>query len=59
VIVAAALKIRSDDRILEQLERVVLFDSASVQLINGNMLETVSSQGLALSQSNRKLLRAK
>ena len=49
-IVAATLE-RSDaiDRILEQLERVVPFDSASVQLINGNMLEIVSMRGYELS----------
>jgi PAS domain S-box-containing protein len=49
-IVAATLE-RSEavDRILEQLERVVPFDSASVQLINGNMLEMVSARGIELS----------
>ncbi len=47
-IVAATLE-RSEavDRILEQLERVVPFDSASVQLINGEMLEVVSARGFA------------
>jgi signal transduction histidine kinase/HAMP domain-containing protein len=45
-IVAATLeKTEAIDRILEQLERVVPFDSASVQLINGNMLEIVSTRG--------------
>ena len=48
VIVAATLeKSEAVDRILEQLERVVPFDSASVQLINGNMLEIVSMRGFA------------
>jgi PAS domain S-box-containing protein len=49
-IVAATLeKSEAIDRILEQLERVVPFDSASVQLINGNMLEIVSMRGFELS----------
>src|SRR5215208_1748514 len=51
-IVAATLeKSEAIDRILEQLERVVPFDSASVQLINGNMLEMVSARGFALSSN--------
>ncbi|NWG05734.1 MAG: GAF domain-containing protein [Chloroflexi bacterium] len=33
------------ERILEQLERVIPYDSASVQLVNGNMLEIVSARG--------------
>jgi len=46
-IVAATLE-RSEavDRILEQLERVVYYDSASVQLLYDNTLEIVSSRGL-------------
>jgi PAS domain S-box-containing protein len=46
-IVAATLE-RSEaiDRILEQLERVVPYNSASVQLMNGNMLEIVRIRGL-------------
>ena len=49
-IVAATLeKSEAVDRILEQLERVVPFDSASVQLINSNMLEIVSARGIKLS----------
>ena len=49
-IVAATLeKSEAVDRILEQLERVVPFDSASVQLINGDMLEMVSTRGFPLS----------
>jgi signal transduction histidine kinase len=45
-IVAATLqKSEAIDRILEQLERVVPFDSASVQLINGSTLEIVSMRG--------------
>jgi signal transduction histidine kinase len=49
-IVAATLeKSEAIDRILEQLERVVPFDSASVQLINGPMLEIVSIRGFGLS----------
>jgi PAS domain S-box-containing protein len=51
-IVAATLE-RSEAiaRILEQLERVIPFDSASVQLINGNMLEMVSTRGFELSSN--------
>lgn len=51
-IVAATLE-RSEaiDRILEQLERVVPFDSASVQLINGNRLEIVSARGFESGSS--------
>jgi signal transduction histidine kinase len=49
-IVAATLeKSEAIDRILEQLERVVPFDSASVQLIHGNMLQIVSMRGFELS----------
>jgi PAS domain S-box-containing protein len=49
-IVAATLeKSEAIDRILEQLERVVPFDSASVLLINGNVLEIVSTRGIELS----------
>ena len=51
-IVAATLeKSEAIDRILEQLERVVPFDSASVQLINGEMLEIVSKRGFQLELS--------
>ncbi len=50
-IVAATLeKSEAIDRILEQLERVVPFDSATVQLLNGKMLEIVSARGLELSR---------
>ena len=49
-IVAATLdKSEAIDRILEQLEKVVHFDSASVQLISGNMLEMVSARGFELN----------
>jgi len=45
-IVAATLeKSEAIDRILEQLERVVPFDRASVQLIHTNILEIVSTRG--------------
>ena len=51
-IVAATLeKSEAIALILEQLERVVPFDSASVQLINGNMLEIVSARGLDINLS--------
>jgi PAS domain S-box-containing protein len=36
------------DRILEQLERVIPYDSASVQLLQGNMLEIVSERGITV-----------
>jgi PAS domain S-box-containing protein len=49
-IVASTLeKSEAVDRILEQLERVVPFDSASVQLISGSMLEIVSTRGFPAS----------
>jgi PAS domain S-box-containing protein len=49
-IVAATLeKSEAIDRILEQLERVVPFDSASVQLIKGDMLEIVSARSFPMS----------
>jgi PAS domain S-box-containing protein len=54
-IVAATLeKSEAIGRILEQLERVVPFDSASVQLINGNILEMVSARGFDLSLNELK-----
>ncbi len=37
------------ERILEQLERVIPYDSASVQLIRDNALEIVSERGFTLS----------
>jgi len=49
-IVAATLeRAEAVDRILEQLARVVPFDSASVQLLTGNILEMVSTRGFPLS----------
>jgi PAS domain S-box-containing protein len=51
-IVAATLeKSEAVDRILEQLARVVPFDSASVQLLNGRTLEIVSARGLQLGSN--------
>ena len=50
-IVAATLeKEETVDRILEQLERVVPYDSASVQLVDGNVLEIVSTRGFPISE---------
>jgi len=50
-IVAATLeKEETIDQILEQLERVVPYDSASVQLVDGNVLEIVSSRGFPISE---------
>jgi len=40
------------DRILEQLERVIHYNSASVQLINGNVLEIVSMRGLDFNRAD-------
>jgi len=45
IVTATLEKSEAIDRILEQLERVVPFDSASVQLINGDVLEIVSARG--------------
>jgi signal transduction histidine kinase len=39
------------DRILDQLERVIPFDSASVQLLDGNFLEIVSIKGYLRSDN--------
>jgi len=38
------------ERILEQLERVIPYDSASVQLLDNNMLEIVSMRGFTTSE---------
>ena len=47
-IVAATLeKTEAIDRILEQLERVVPYNSASVQLMHGDSLEIVGGRGLS------------
>ncbi|HVF26035.1 MAG TPA: PAS domain S-box protein [Anaerolineales bacterium] len=47
-IVAATLeKTEAIDRILEQLERVVPYNSASVQLMHGDFLEIVGGRGLS------------
>ena len=40
------------DRILEQLERVVHYDTASVQLLNNDLLEIVSSRGLNFNKGD-------
>lgn len=52
-IVAATLeKGEAIERILEQLERVIPFDSASVQLLNENKLQIVSMRGLQLTEDS-------
>lgn len=52
-IVAATLdQSEAVDRILEQLERVVHYDSASVQLLNEQMLEIISSRGLDFNRDD-------
>lgn len=51
--VAATLEIADAvDRILEQLARVVHYNSASVQLIKGDVLEIVSSRGIEFQRSD-------
>jgi PAS domain S-box-containing protein len=51
-IVAATLeKDEAIERILKQLERVIPFDSASVQLLNNNYLEIVSMRGFTMRDS--------
>ncbi len=51
-IVAATLdRNEAIERVLEQLERVIQFGSASVQLINGNMLQMVSARGFNISEN--------
>lgn len=50
-IVAATLeKDEAIERILEQLERVIPYDSASVQLLDRNILQIVSMRGFATSE---------
>ena len=54
-IVASTLeKNTAIDLILKQLERVVPFDSASVQLIEANMLVIVSEKGFTLNGDDKK-----
>jgi signal transduction histidine kinase len=57
-IVAATLEQdETIERILEQLERVVPFDSASVQLLNDNVLTIVSMRGFAISTTDESEFR--
>ena len=52
-IIAATLdKDETIDRILEQLERVIPYDSASVQLVIGKMLVIVSARGASIGTSD-------
>lgn len=51
IVVATLDKAVTIERILEQLERVVPFDSASVQLLNNNFLEIVRMRGFAVSEN--------
>ncbi|MBL8049796.1 MAG: GAF domain-containing protein [Anaerolineales bacterium] len=46
IVVETLDKSEAIDRILEQLEKVIPYHSASVQLLNENMLEIVSTRGL-------------
>ncbi len=46
IVTATLEKTEAIDRILEQLERVIPYDSASVQLVKGKMLEIVSARGI-------------
>jgi len=51
-IVAATLeKDEAIERVLEQLERVIPFGSASVQLLNDNVLQIVSARGFDISEN--------
>ena len=51
-IIASTLeKDETINRILDQLERVVPFDSASIQLVDGDMLVIVSEKGFSLDES--------
>jgi GAF domain-containing protein len=54
-IVAATLeKGEAIERILEQLERVIPYDSASVQLLNDNVLEIVSMRGFSIDSNQEE-----
>ncbi|MFN3490903.1 MAG: ATP-binding protein, partial [Anaerolineales bacterium] len=46
IVVETLDKSEAIDRIIEQLEKVIPFNSASVQLLNENVLEIVSTRGL-------------
>lgn len=46
IVTATLEKSEAIHRILEQLERVVPYDSASVQLVHDNLLEIVSARGI-------------
>lgn len=52
IVVATLEKDEAIERILEQLERVVPYDSASVQLLNNNVLEIVSMRGFAIGSAD-------
>lgn len=52
IVVATLEKGETIERILEQLERVVPYDSASVQLLNNNILEIVSMRGFAIQEAD-------
>jgi PAS domain S-box-containing protein len=54
IVTATLEKDEAINRILEQLERVVPYDSASVQLVNGDMLEIVSVTGFTLSENEEE-----
>lgn len=55
-IVAATLEQNETiERILEQLERVIPYDSASVQLLNENALEIVSMRGFELGNQKHEI----
>ena len=50
IVTATLEKNETINRILEQLERVVPFDSASVQLVEGDLLKIVSEKGFSLDK---------
>jgi GAF domain-containing protein len=53
IVVATLEKDEAIERILVQLERVVPYDSASVQLLNNNVLEIVSMRGFAINSMDQ------
>lgn len=56
-IVAATLdQSEAIDRILEQLEQVIPYNSASVQLVIGNALEIVSARGFEFTKNQKFIL---
>jgi PAS domain S-box-containing protein len=53
IVTATLEKGEAIDRILEQLERVVPYDSSSVQLLDGDMLKIVSARGYPILEEEK------